>query len=119
LDAWATGEIDAEAWDCSFREHFTLVAELNRRIAGFGDIDSTGYLDRLFVDKDCQRIGVASALCNSLEAAFPAVTITTHASVTAKGFFERRGYRVVREQQVERRGILLTNYLMELCRPKG
>ena len=35
------------------------------------------------------------------------------ASVTAKGFFERRGYCVVREQQVERKGIKLTNYIME------
>ena len=37
----------------------------------------------------------------------------THASVTAKPFFEKRGYRVVREQQVSRQGILLTNYVME------
>ena len=28
-------------------------------------------------------------------------------------FFEKRGYRVVKEQQVERQGILLTNYVME------
>lgn len=27
-------------------------------------------------------------------------------------FFERRGYRVVREQQVERQGIMLTNFVM-------
>lgn len=25
---------------------------------------------------------------------------TTHSSVTAKGFFEKRGYKVVKEQQV-------------------
>lgn len=36
-----------------------------------------------------------------------------HASVTAKGFFEKRGYRVIKEQQAERHGILLTNYVME------
>ena len=26
LDAWATGHVDLEAWDRSFREHHTLVA---------------------------------------------------------------------------------------------
>mgnify|MGYP005773343701 CR=1 FL=1 len=26
LDAWADGHVDLEAWDNSFREHFTLVA---------------------------------------------------------------------------------------------
>ena len=33
-------------------------------------------------------------------------------SITARPFFERRGYRVVREQQVERQGIMLTNFVM-------
>ena len=42
--------------------------------------------------------------------------ITTHASITARPFFLKRGYRVVREQQVERGGILLTNYVMEKYR---
>ena len=40
----------------------------------------------------------------------------THASITARPFFEKRGYQVLRAQQVERRGILLTNYIMEKTR---
>ena len=31
----------------------------------------------------------------------------------AKPFFEHRGYVAVKEQQVERRGVLLTNFVME------
>lgn len=38
--------------------------------------------------------------------------ITTYASITAKPFFEKRGYKVVKERQVERQGIFLTNYVM-------
>jgi putative acetyltransferase len=38
--------------------------------------------------------------------------IVTHASVTARPFFEKRGYKVVKEQQVERQGIFLTNFVM-------
>ncbi|MEE1466132.1 MAG: GNAT family N-acetyltransferase, partial [Clostridium sp.] len=38
--------------------------------------------------------------------------ITTHASITARPFFEKRGYRVVKEQEVERSGVVLTNYVM-------
>ena len=64
--------------------------------------------------KDCQGRGVASALCGALEGAFPVPRITTCASITARGFFEKRGYRVILEQQVERRGVLLTNYQMVL-----
>ena len=120
LDAWATGNVDLTAWDKSFLEHFTIVAEETgddgKRIVGFGDIDSTGYLDRLYVRKDRQRRGIASAICGELGNAADAAKITTHASITARPFFLKRGYRVVREQQVERGGILLTNYVMEKYR---
>ncbi len=112
LDAWATGNVDLEGWDRSFREHFTLVAVEGETIIGFGDISETGYLDRLFVHADHQGEGVATALCDQLERAVSG-DIETHASLTAKPFFEKRGYRVVKEQQVERKGILLTNFVMK------
>ncbi len=112
LDAWAAGSIDWEAWDRSLQEHVSLVAVDQGILVGFGDIDPTGYLDRLYVHKDRQGQGIGSALCRCLEAAVPG-TIVTHASITAKPFFEKRGYRILREQQVCRQGILLTNYVME------
>lgn len=117
LDAWAGGPVDLDAWDRSFRAHTTLVAVADGRIVGFGDIAGDGYLDRLYVHKDWQGRGVATALCNRLEAAVPG-PVTTHASITARPFLERRGYRVVRPQQVERRVVLLTNYVMVLPLPE-
>lgn len=116
LDVWATGHVDPAAWDRSFLAHNTFVAELDGVIAGFGDIDETGYLDRLYVHKDYQRRGVAAALCDAMERTVPG-KIVTHASITARPFFEGRGYTVVRAQQVERQGVLLTNYVMEKAQP--
>ena len=113
LDAWATGQPDLEAWDRSLHAHESFVAEENGVIIGFGDIDQSGYLDRLFVDKDYQGRGVATALCDVLEAAVRAEHYTTHASITARPFFEKRGYHVVRQQRVERQGVFLTNFVME------
>ena len=108
LDAWADGNINLEAWDRSFRKHMTLVAvmdsdeeEGNGQIVGFADMDSAGYLDRLYVHKDFQRHGIASELCDRLEQSVDAETITTHASITARPFFEKR------------EGVLLTNYVMK------
>ncbi len=43
--------------------------------------------------------------------------IVTHASITAKPFFESRGYRAVFQQHVIRHGVVLTNYRMEKYRP--
>lgn len=112
LDVWATEKIDLEKWDESLQEHFTVVAVDKKIIVGFGDIDKTGYLDRLFVHHNYQRKGIATAICNQLEKAVQS-DITTYASVTAKAFFEKRGYKVIKEQQIERKGIFLTNFYMK------
>ena len=109
--------MDLDAWNRSFLEHYTLIAVEEGEILGFGDIDKTGYLDHLYVHKDHQREGIASGLCDKLEAHVPG-NIRTHASITAKPFFQKRGYKVTKEQQVERQGILLTNFVMELEKKK-
>lgn len=112
LDVWATGKVDLEKWDQSFREHYSVVAVDGKIIIGFGDIDKTGYLDRLYVHTDYQGKGVAAAICDRLEQKASG-RIITHASITARSFFEKRGYKIIREQQVERLGIYLTNFIME------
>lgn len=156
LDAWADGHVDLDAWNESFLAHNTYVAvqecvgaddidsrasdstdtapgktggsPANSLIIGFGDMDDTGYLDRLYVHKDYQGRGVATAICDRLEEDFclsrgrllqnSAVqkrkndTFTTHASITARPFFEKRGYTVVKAQQVVRKGISIRNYIM-------
>lgn len=120
VDAWADGHVDLAAWDASFLEHDTLVAEEAETgtIIGFADMAADGYLDRLYVHKDHQGEGVATALCDALESratcqdsARPAAFVT-HASITARPFFEHRGYAVVHEQQVVRHGIPLINFVM-------
>jgi len=112
LDAWATGTVDLKKWNQSLEEHYSLVAVDSGVIVGFGDIDKTGYLDRLYVHADYQRKGIAAAVCNQSEKAVQG-NIVTHASITARPFFEKRGYKVVKEQQVERKGVFLTNFVME------
>ena len=60
-----------------------------------------------------------SALCDALEAAVDAPRFVTHASLTARPFFAHRGYRLIREQQVQRCGVTLTNFVMEKRRQSG
>lgn len=112
LDVWATGQVDLEKWQQSFQEHYSIVALDDKVIIGFGDIDKAGYLNRLFVHKDYQKKGVATVICDKLEKAAPGVIIT-HASITARPFFEKRGYRVIKEQQLVRQGVVFINFIME------
>ncbi|MEG0904574.1 MAG: GNAT family N-acetyltransferase [Lachnospiraceae bacterium] len=111
LDVWATGQVDLKMWNQSLQEHVSIVTVDDGIIVGFGDIDKTGYLDRLYVHTDYQGNGIATAICNQLEQVVEG-DVTTHASITAKPFFEERGYKIVAEQQVERHGIFLTNFVM-------
>ena len=113
LDAWAPAKPDASAWDASLRSRTTLLAEEDGVIRGFGNIGPDGYLDLLYVHRYHQRRGVASVLCDFLETLYPVDRVTVHASETTRPFFEQRGYRLLRPQQVERRGQVLTNYVME------
>lgn len=113
LDVWATGQMDLEKWNQLLQEHHSVVVVNHETIVGFGDIDQTGYLDHLFVHADYQGKGIATVICNELEQAVDVDKITTHASITAKPFFENRGYKVVKEQQVIICGISLTNYRMK------
>ena len=113
LDVWATGKVNLKDWDKSFKEHYTIVAIKNNEIVGFGDIDESGYLDRLFVHREHQREGIASAICDELEQSVSVRTIITHSSITARPFFEHRGYHIIQEQTVIRDGIALTNFIME------
>lgn len=115
LDAWAPRDLDTKRWDESLKRHFSLVAEDEGKIVGFGDIDESGYLDRLYVRAEYIGKGVGKTLLSRLEDAVRG-DITTHASVTARAFFEKARYSVVRRQTVERRGELLTNFVMKKTR---
>ena len=115
LNVWAKESVDLEAWNISFLNHNTLIAEINGEILGFADMDNFGYLDRLYVHKDFQRRGIAAALLNELERCAKETGILsfeTYASITARSFFEKQGYTVEAENRIIRDGITLVNYKM-------
>ena len=113
LDAWSSGSVDLDAWNHSFLAHDTWIALLCGEIVGFADMDTSGYLDRLYVHHRFQHRGIATALCDQLEQRSVAKVFTTHASITAVPFFQTRGYRMVHAQTVTRHGIALQNFIME------
>lgn len=115
IGVWAHENRDLQKWDESFKGRKAIVAVEENQIAGFCDITDSGYLDRLYVHSDFQGHGIGKALCSEAEkyaAAHKNNEITVYASITAKPFFEKMGYIVIRENQVIRENVSLTNYLM-------
>lgn len=118
LDAWAPRdekESKMKSWEESLGQNITFVAKVNDRIVGFSDLTHNGHLDRLYVHKDYQGQGIATALVDMLESEAKILNlleIDTEARITAKPFFEHRGYKIVCSQTVERKGVKLTNFKM-------
>ena len=91
-----------------------LLAEEDDVLLGFASLDvEGGLIDHLYVHKDYQRRGIASALCDQLESWAISSVLSTEASLTAVRFFSARGYQLVRRQQVVRRGVMLANIIMK------
>lgn len=81
------------------------------KLSGSEVLTKSGCLDMLFVRQDCLRQGIATALCDQLEKGFSSVK--TYASITAKPFFEQRGYLVTEKRTVVRNGVQLINFEMK------
>ncbi|WP_393969125.1 GNAT family N-acetyltransferase [Kluyvera intermedia] len=113
IAAWA--QVDEARWQQKMVESQVLVATVNERPVGF--ITTIGdYIDLLFVAPEFSRQGVASALLNALFVQIPTGTLTVEASITARPCFERHGFVVVAEQEVQARGETFVNYRMEKVR---
>lgn len=67
LEAWAPSELDVKKWEASLAAHYALLAWEKEKLLGFGDIDESGYLDRLYVAADSLRRGIGRALSEALE----------------------------------------------------
>ncbi len=116
VDAWTGNTIDEVEWNKSLSSHTTFVTEENNVIVGFGDMDGSGYIYRLFSHKDYQNKGIATKILSKLEhqAKLHGIFVfTTHASITAKPFFENRGYCVVAKNKVFRNNVELVNFIMK------
>jgi GNAT superfamily N-acetyltransferase len=116
VDAWAPADIDLEIWSKSLSSKLTFVAEEGDIIAGFGELETNGHIDRFYCHKDFQIKKVGTQILERLEAKAKDLGINkifTEASITAKPFFERNKFIVIKKQEVERRGEKFINFAME------
>ena len=100
----------------SLRQEASADRQDEQRIVGFADMTREGYLDHLYVHKDYQARWVSLHLFKTIEKAareLGLTKLTTDCSITAKVPAERMGFKVVKEQIVEKNGVQFTNYHME------
>lgn len=116
IRAWASEEIELRAWASRFEGRFVVVAEAAENPVGFAELDPGGHVDRVYVSADHQGQGIGAALLAAIEADAGRIGLArlwVEACITARPFFEARGFTVTAPQVVTLRGVDFVNYRME------
>lgn len=114
-EAWAPTPPDYAEWQQRLALLQLDVALLDGNIAGFVGLSGREHIEYLFTEPRWQGRGVASALYRCVQEraqAGGAEWLTVDASLVARPFFERRGFTVTRENQLQRNGVILHNVTM-------
>lgn len=112
---WASCIDSAKLKNLLSQHRFIGAFDDNDRMIGYSSMNEEGYLHSLFVHKDWQGKGVATQLLHRVEhiaMQFRVTEITTEASLTARPFFEKKGYTVIKTQRQKANRLRLTNFLM-------
>ena len=116
VEDWAScGDNLANIEDMIKTHYFIVAVNQQSEIVGFSSITPQGYLHSMFVHKDFQGKGIATVLLNEIEQyaiTNGIVRITSEVSLTARPFFEKRGYIVEEKQKRKANQLSLTNFWM-------
>lgn len=116
VKAWAPGEIHFKDWEAFCLTKHTFVAEEEGTICGFAQLEENGYIDCFYCHKDYQRKGVGSLLFKALlnkAAELKLNELVTESSITARPFFEDKGFVSITSQKVAKGNQVLINFRMK------
>jgi putative acetyltransferase len=115
-EAWISGVKNTERWIAVIETQYVLLAVIENKIAGFATLKDGDYIDFFYIHKDFQRQGIADKLLTKLELEAQkqhSKMITSDISITAKPFFEKKGFVAKAEQKNIHLDVELINYKME------
>jgi putative acetyltransferase len=116
IAGWAAQAQDPVKLDARFRNSVTWVALLEDGVVGYTNLAAAGYIDTLYVHAEAQKRGAATALLAALEETARASNVArlhSEVSITARPFFEKRGFSILTPQVVTVGGIQYDNFRME------
>lgn len=116
LKVWAPEDRNLEVWKKSFEHKIVYVGENDDELTGFGELEMSGRIDRFYVHPQYHGKRVGKIIFKNLEKSAQEqglMRIYVEASITAKPFFEKMGFTVIKEQTVQRGGLSFINYQME------
>lgn len=117
VEDWASCGNDTEHFKELLRKNIYIGAfDKQDCMVGFSSMNREGYLHSMFIHKNWQSKGVASRLLSEVEKIaeqYGVNEIVSEVSLTAKSFFENKGYEVVNVQKSRANKLELTNFRMK------
>jgi len=119
-EAWSARQPNPSHWKkrCELKRPF--VFEKRGQVAAFLELDPDGHIDCAYVHPDFARRGIMTQLVrHAVETAFAmrVPRVYVEASHLIRPLFEKEGFALLGENEVDVNGVLLTNFLMEKRRP--
>jgi len=115
IKLWSSGYLKIDRWKKNISEQYFIVSETGNIITGFASITEKGYLDFMYVHKDHQGKGIASAMLTELEIFADSLNINdiwAQVSITARPFFKRKGFTITREFITKIEGVEFADAIM-------
>lgn len=116
IEIWSSSAAQDELWTARLSNSRVLVAVQNAMIVGFTNLELDGHIDLFFVHHLYQGQGVGARLMAAMDALARGLDLkhlNAEVSITAKPFFLKSGFQVLKEEQVERQSIGFTRFVME------
>jgi len=117
VNAWApSSSLELDGWKHKWSKLAPIVAVIGNKVVGFAEFESKGHIDCFYVHHEYQGRGVGTILMEAIEDEANRKNIHliyAEVSITAKPFFESKGFHVSKEQRVIIRGCELINFVME------
>jgi len=115
INAWVLSAQDKRHWQNVIQQHYALVLELDHKIVGFSSLESGSHVYFMYTHKDYCNQGIASRLYERIEKESirqSSHTITADVSMTARSFFEAKGFQVLKENNNKIDQVSIINYTM-------
>lgn len=117
---WAKEPKKYSQWSIKFKESQPLIAFHQQNPIGFVELIETGYIDCFYIQPNYQNKGVGNLLYSALlekALSLQIKRLSVDASLVAKKFFLKKGFVVLRENEVLRENQKLVNFSMEKILP--
>lgn len=115
IETWASSAENKFFWKQQIEKQYFIIAENDEYLLGFTSLTVDGYLDLMYVHKNHQKQGIASALLENIltEAnRLNLIKIWTDASITARPFFLNKGFVIEKIYPKISKGVAFENAIM-------